>query len=146
LNIIGIIPSKYDNRPYVPAKIQSPNLKIDITIYFLIDTGATRTTISSDDANRYNLYNNKYLQKDSRTHGGIGGGRIMAYILPKCKLIFELSGNDDIGIFNLGDLSIHYPKNMDGSSSKDIKSMLGMDVLKYFDILFEGHTVTLRRK
>lgn len=143
MNIIGIIDPKYDNRPYIPAKIESQYLEKPVEIFFLIDTGAFKTQISSYDAYRNNLYSNTNLIQDPITYSGIGGGSINAYILPKCKLKFE--STNKFLVFNIGGISILYPKNQQGIPST-IKSMIGMDILKSFDILFEQYQVILRRK
>ena len=45
----------------------------------------------------------------------------------------------------MGGISILYPKNQQGVQS-NIKSMIGMDILKYFDLLFEDSHVILCRK
>ena len=144
MNIIGSISRQFDNRPYALAKIESPHLQNPLRILFLIDTGAPRTQISSDDAYRNNLYNNKNLIQDPLEYSGIGGGKVNAYILPDYKLIFE-SFNKSL-ICPLGNLSILYPTNKQGEFSYNIKSMIGMDILRFFDILLEDNVVILRRK
>ena len=109
----------------------------------MIVTGAARTQISSYDVYWNNLHSNPNLKQDPFIYSSIGGGSIHAYILPKCRLKFE-STNKTL-VFNMGGISILYPKNQQRVQS-NIKSMIGMDILKYFDLLFEDSHVILCRK
>jgi hypothetical protein len=108
-----------DGRYYVPVIIYSAYYKRNARFNFLIDTGATFT------------------------YEGVGGG-VMGYLLQGCTLVF----NSNIGRYDipLGDLSVSDFLTIDGKPCPPLPSVLGIDVLDKFDLLFETNRLYLRKK
>jgi hypothetical protein len=72
---------------YVAAILESRTLHIYATVEFLVDTGATRTTISDKDAIRLGI---DYLMLEKLGEGMLGiGGTVDTYNLKDIKLIFN---------------------------------------------------------
>ena len=72
---------------YVKAVVESKALHVYATVKFLVDTGATRTTISDKDAIRLGI---DYLTLEKVSKGMLGiGGPVDAYILKDARLIFN---------------------------------------------------------
>jgi hypothetical protein len=72
---------------YVTAIFESEILHVSATVEFLIDTGATRTTLSDKDAIRLGI---DYEMLEKLPEGMLGiGGSVDTYILKNAKLIFH---------------------------------------------------------
>ena len=72
---------------YVAAILESKTLHIYATLEFLVDTGATRTTISDKDAIRLGI---DYAALEKLGEGMLGiGGTVDTYSLQDAKLIFH---------------------------------------------------------
>jgi hypothetical protein len=72
---------------YVTAILESKSLHIYATIEFIVDTGATNTTISDRDATRLGI---DYTALEKLAIGMLGiGGTVDTYILKDAKLIFH---------------------------------------------------------
>lgn len=72
--------------PYVIAFLISDELGIRKPIEFLIDTGASRTTILDNDAIRLEI---DYSKLGRFEEGTVGiGGAVDTYILPNVRLVF----------------------------------------------------------
>ena len=72
---------------YVAAILESETLHIYATVEFLVDTGATRTTISDKDAIRLGI---DYTALEKLGEGMLGiGGTVDTYSLPDAKLTFH---------------------------------------------------------
>jgi hypothetical protein len=132
---------KNDGRYYVPVIVYSDYYKRNARFNFLIDTGATRTQLSWIDANSFGL-NIRNLPKDIFIYEGVGGG-VMGYLLQECTFVF----NSNIGRYDipLGDLSVSDFLTIDGKPCPPLPSMLGIDVLDKFDLLFEANRIFLRK-
>ena len=72
---------------YVNSVLESDTLHIYATVEFLVDTGATKTTISDKDAIRLGI-DYEILEKLGKGMLGIGGV-VDTYILKDPKLIFH---------------------------------------------------------
>ncbi|MEM2970705.1 MAG: aspartyl protease family protein [Candidatus Bathyarchaeia archaeon] len=72
---------------YVVAILESKALKINETVEFLVDTGASRTTICDKDAIRLGIDFDK-LEKLSEGMLGIGG-LVDTYVMENVKLTLE---------------------------------------------------------
>ena len=73
---------------YVDAVLESEALHIFVSIEFLVDTGATKTTISDRDAVRLGI---DYLTLEKINKGMLGiGGAVDVYMLKDSSLIFDL--------------------------------------------------------
>lgn len=72
---------------YVTAILESKTLRTYATIEFLVDTGATRTTICDKDAIRLGI---DYGALEKLPQGMLGvGGMVDTYVLRDAKLIFH---------------------------------------------------------
>jgi hypothetical protein len=132
-----------DNRYYVPTYIQSRVLKSGFWINFLLDTGASRTQLSWNDAVNYGRINITILPRDRLTYAGLGGA-VTAYILQQTTLTFRSNiGKYDIPI---GDLSVSDSVTTDGRKCPITSNMLGMDILYKMDLLFENTYAMLRTR
>jgi hypothetical protein len=132
---------KNDGRYYVPVTVYSAYYNRYARFNFLIDTGATRTQLSWIDADYFGLLI-RTLPKDM-LFVGVGGG-VMGYLLQECTLIFNSNiGRHDIPV---GDLSVSDFQTIDGKRCPALPSMLWIDVLDKFDLLFETNRVFLRKK
>lgn len=118
---------------YINAHIISPSLGIDETIEFLVDTGATRTTLLDKDAIFLGLdYSN--LKKYNQNVSGIGGS-VETFIIDDATLIL---GSKQIH------LSIFVVRHALGNLNKEdkikilrIPSLLGRDVINRFRLVFD---------
>lgn len=72
---------------YVNAIFQSEALRTYVTVEFLIDTGATKTTISEKDAIRFGI-DYGVLEKLDKSMLGIGGP-VDTYVLKEADLAFQ---------------------------------------------------------
>lgn len=128
-----------DTRYYVPVIVKSealPRFRLD----FLVDTGATRTQISWKDAILVGI-NIRSLPKDESPYTSMAG-TVAAYVLERCTLIFS----SNLGKFDnpIAKLSVSDFVTTDGKPCPILPSVLGIDILSTFDILFEGVYAFLR--
>lgn len=73
--------------PFVEAVLICPSLNLKKPILFLIDTGASRTTILDTDAEALGL---NYSRLEKLPTGTVGiGGVVDTYVLPNVRLLFE---------------------------------------------------------
>jgi predicted aspartyl protease len=128
-----------DRRYYVTVKVQ-PLGFIPFRRDFLVDTGASRTQISWNDASSAGIMIRK-LPQDKAPFDGIGG-TVNGYILEQNILIFK--GNLGAYQMSINYLSVSDFLTTDGRPCPAMPSMLGIDLLSRFDILFEGNYVILR--
>lgn len=99
---------------------------------FLVDTGASRTQISWNDANSKNIVI-RLLPLGSIFTGL--GSRVRGYNLPGCQLIFK--SNIGTSRLSIDNLSISDYETIDGKPCPISPSLLGMDILDGFDFLSE---------
>jgi hypothetical protein len=72
---------------YVAAVFESETLRTYASVEFLVDTGATRTTISDRDAIRLGI---DYGMLEKHAEGMLGiGGTVETYTLKNAKLLFH---------------------------------------------------------
>lgn len=76
-----------DGHAYINAFMSSPKIGKIIPIVFLVDLGATTTTILEGDCKRIGIDCDK-LQK-SRNSTVVAGGKIQTYILPDVTLFLK---------------------------------------------------------
>ena len=132
-----------DRRYYVTTYIQSPRLSFAFGINFLIDTGAARTQLSWNDATEYGRIIIGRLPPDNFIYKGIGG-TVKAYVLEGTTFTFRRdNGRHDI---NIGNLSVSDYETTDHRKCPRISSMLGIDILCMFDLLFDNTFVMLNIK
>lgn len=128
-----------DGHAYINAFMNSPIIERIVPIVFLIDLGATITTILEGDCERIGIDCGR-LQK-SRESTVVAGGRIQTYVLPNVTLFFE---NED-GTYNIERLQkvdVIKPKE---SSVKLPFSLLGIDVIRRFKLTYTKDKFTLKK-
>jgi predicted aspartyl protease len=108
---------------------------------FLVDTGATITMLSWNDAKHYGV---NIRNLPSGVPFDSIGGRVQAYWLPRCK--FTFISNDGLFPLPIGDLRVSDYETVGGRRCPPAFSMLGMDILHEFDIFSDSNNVLLRRK
>jgi hypothetical protein len=134
---------KNDTRYYVPLALYSAHFGFSARFNFLIDTGAARTQLSWIDASYFGVLI-RTLPLDTNNFIGLGG-IVRGYLLQKCTLVFK----SNTGRYNLflDNISVSDYETIDGMSCPAVPSVLGIDVLDKFDLLFESYgRVFLRQK
>jgi hypothetical protein len=126
--------------------IDLPYLRHQFEVSLLVDTGASKTQLNWYDAFTTELYN-KLDPQNSILHDGeyTGlGGNVSGYKIPRANIIF----NSNIGKYPmpLDYLRISSSQTTDGKKLTPMPSLLGIDILQYFDILFEYKYAYLRKK
>ena len=122
-----------------------PSFKIGKPIIFIIDTGASQTTINVKDAIVLGIDYRK-LKSSPTNVVGIGGS-VKTYELPKASLIFNVDNNRqyeeelDSGLVLKKNERIKNPRKL--TSILRQPSLLGMDILKKYRIRFNNFTAIL---
>jgi Aspartyl protease len=133
---------KNDTRYYVPLIIYSAYYNFSARFNFLLDTGASRTQLSWNDADYFGVVI-RQLPPDANITGL--GGTVRGYLLQQCTLIFKSNiGRYDLSLANL---SVSDYETIDGRTCPVLPSVLGIDILDKFDLMFEEYgRVFLRQK
>ena len=121
---------------YVKTGLICKRLNIDRTIEFLVDTGATRTTITDTDVIKLGIDYGK-LQRLDRGMLGIGG-EVDTYILRDAKLIFETE--ERIHTEKIAQILVTRHRFRDRRLKERIKwipSLLGRDILDKYTLLID---------
>jgi len=123
----------------------SPSLRSSALIRFVVDTGASMTSIGMIDSirNGINIFN---FEKSDIIISGIGGN-LEAYILPDCDLMFLTNDNneDNVHIEELDRIQMFHEPNIYKDGYIEVPSVLGIDILEKFKISFENDTVILEK-
>lgn len=118
---------------YINAHLISPYLGIDETVEFLVDTGASRTTLLDKDAIYLGLDYNS-LKKHSQNLSGIGG-TVETFIIEDSILILDKEQ------INLPIFIVRHPLERLNKEDKikilRIPSLLGRDVINKFKLIFD---------
>lgn len=118
---------------YVVAIFSSRQLDIRGTIEFIIDTGASRTTISDRDAIKLGI---DYSKLEKLPEGTLGiGGSVDTYIVSQPELIFVTSDGKH-HVEKLDRIYVLKHRRVD-EKIKRIPSILGRDVLNKYIIIFD---------
>lgn len=118
---------------YVTAILESEYLHIYATIEFLVDTGATNTTISDRDAMRLGI---DYCTLEKLAGGMLGiGGTVDTYILKDAKLIFHKEDKKS-HTENLERICILKHASLDERILR-IPSILGRDILNKHALIYD---------
>jgi hypothetical protein len=121
---------------FIEARLISNSLQIDEKVTFLVDTGASRTTILDKDALRLGIVYDK-LPKSKSPLLGIGGS-ISCFIIADSVLIFRSSKRDTkvrLPIF----IAKHPLERMDIHLKTQIlrlPSLLGRDIINKYKLIF----------
>lgn len=129
-----------DNKYYVPAIVRSTQLANAFWINFLLDTGASKTQLSWNDANYYGVII-RSLPPDNSIYSGLGGS-VKGYSLYGTTLTFK--SNNGRYMRSIDSLSVSDYKTTDGRQCPRVSSVLGIDIVSLFDIYFRGKYVILR--
>ena len=125
--------SRYD-APYVRALFTCSELNLREHIEFLIDSGASRTTILDNDAVRLGI-NLDQLEMSKEGTTGIGGV-VDTYIIPQATLIFRTSTGIHEESFDRLFILKHKPKSRrEEDRIKRIPSLLGRDFINRYTLL-----------
>lgn len=117
----------------LPAVILSPSLEKAAQIRFIVDTGASITSLGMFDAVRNNIDVLKLKKSDN---GAVGiGGHIETFDLTKCSILF-LNSDNKYHKEKLDIISVFYEPNVYNREYKPLPSLLGIDILTNFTILF----------
>ncbi len=126
------------SRPFIIAKLFFPNLNIEETAEFLVDTGADVTMLSEKDALRIGL-NYKKLEKAKKDSGGIGG-KAETYII---EVIIKIEP-DFIRRTKILTIRNKLPKDISKEETKKlhqrIPSLLGRDIIGEFGLFMHERT------
>lgn len=125
------------NLGYVEALIVSPKFNIINPMDFLIDTGSAITMISAFDAKNVGIEIKKLKISDKPVKGI--GGNVQAWELGECQLVFQI--HRTYLIENLENILVLEKEKEDNISS----SILGMDILRNFNIKCIGEHIILER-
>jgi len=136
LIVIRGFKDSYDKKYYVPIKIYSSVVEKFYSINFLIDTGASTTSISFTDANG-NAILYKYLEEHNVTTGGIGSGRVKRYVLSNIGIFF-LTTENKYWYYNTQDIMIMDHETTEGKRLSSTPSLLGVDILNNFKLVIEN--------
>jgi len=118
---------------FVNMHLTSESLNIDETVEFLVDTGASRTTLLDKDAIYLDLDYNK-LPKYKEDLSGIGGS-ISTYVIEDASLIIG-STQMDIPVM-VGRHPIEKMTKEELIRTLRIPSLLGRDVINRFRLIFD---------
>lgn len=132
---------KFD-APYVTGILISEDFGIRQPVMFLLDTGASRTTILDNDAARLNV-NYKKLRKSQQATVGIGGA-VDTYVIPDARLMFMT----EKGYFETEPDLIFVLKHairdaVTGERIKNIPSILGRDILNKYKLILDRNNNTV---
>ena len=98
---------------------------------FLIDTGASFTTISWND-DQDNKMNIKNLKMDNIPFNGIGGGQVNRYVLSNSCLIFA---SDQGGYYHsIPNLYVGSSHTTNGIKCPEFPSLLSIDIINQFEL------------
>ena len=122
---------------FINAHLISSALKIDETIEFLIDTGASRTTLLDRDAIFLGVNYSK-IPKYKQQVSGIGG-TVETHIIPDASLIIK-SGNHRKD-FSMPVLAVRHLLDEMNETERirilRLPSILGRDILSQFRLIYD---------
>jgi hypothetical protein len=136
LRFVGEKVDRY-NRGYAEAVLLSPKSDITNPIDFLIDTGSAKTMISAFDAKNVGIDITKLKPSDKPVEGL--GGDVNARDLGECQLVFQLYNT--YLVENLDNILVLEKKE----ERKETSSILGMDILRNYNIRCSGQYIILER-
>ncbi|MGB9684361.1 MAG: aspartyl protease family protein, partial [Candidatus Bathyarchaeales archaeon] len=118
---------------YVVAILESKDLGINETIEFLVDTGASRTTICDKDALRLGI---DFGELERLSEGMLGiGGLVDTYVMKNIKLTFRRE-NGKSHIENMERVYVLKHAILDERIMR-IPSILGRDVLNKYALIYD---------
>jgi hypothetical protein len=125
-----------DDAGFVNVHLVSSSIDVDDTITFLVDTGASKTTLLDKDAARLGIEQEK-LKRSGQDLFGIGGS-IPTYVLEDAELLFHA----DTGTIELK-IPIFIVRHPLEKLSKEervkvlrVPSLLGRDIINKYKMTF----------
>ena len=126
-----------DGCGFIEARLISESLQLDEKVSFLVDTGASRTTLLDKDALRTGIRYDK-LTKSKSSLIGIGG-TISCFIITDSTLTFR-SSKGNVSVKLAISVAKHPLEHMDAHSRTQIlrlPSLLGRDVINKYKLTFD---------
>ena len=124
--------------PFIYVKFICDQLKVNKDILMVVDTGTAITTINEFDARGMNVDYSRL----ARIQNSLGiGGQAEAYLAESCHLYF----GEGIESADVKPVKFLRQSGIEKASQEMYPSLLGMDVLKNFEISFSESTVILRK-
>lgn len=126
---------------YITAVLAIPSLKITQKVEFLIDTGATKTTILDKDAISAGIPYNRLIR---HRHPLLGlGGLVATYIAKNAEIYFRVDDDSEHKEF-LSELLVVKHAKVDHNIMR-IPSVLGRDILNKYRLTYDkqGDLVTI---
>lgn len=118
---------------YVVAVLESKPLNLHETVEFLVDTGASRTTICDKDAIRLGI---DFARLEKLSEGMLGiGGMVNTYVLNDVRLIFRREDEKD-HIENFKKIYVLKHTLLDERIMR-IPSILGRDMLNKYALVYD---------
>jgi hypothetical protein len=128
-----------DGHAYVNAFMNSPKIGNTVPIVFLVDLGATTTTILEGDCERIRIDCTRLQKSPNSTV--VAGGKIQTYILPDVTLFFETQDGTH-HIERLPKVDVIKPRE---GCVKLPFSLLGIDVIRRFKLIYTHNELTLEK-
>jgi predicted aspartyl protease len=129
-------------RPYIVLQ----DLHIQSPIRMVVDTGASRTTISERDANRLGIEYSSLTCPDNNRVIGIGGA-CRYYLAGRAALVFRISESswhtemlDSVFV-----LKTETDNDEAKKAAQKIPSLLGIDILKKYSVRFTKKRVYIEK-
>jgi len=121
------------------ASLKTEFLSNSVPIRFIVDTGALSSIIGYKDARKLGIKYDLLDKPNIKIMGVIGN--VYAYKIPSCEIIFEDADNENKGYaITLSEVLV-LPEN--DSRVRHTPSLLGIDILKKFNIRFNSLSVIL---
>jgi len=122
--------------PFIVAFLRCESWHIEETVAFLIDSGASRTTLLDSDAERLGIDFSRLERFEEGTTGI--GGMVETYILPSVKLSFRTTEGVHEEEFREIFVLRHRPRNREEEERiKALPSLLGRDFLNEYKVILD---------
>jgi predicted aspartyl protease len=124
--------------PFIYVKFICDQLEVNKDILMVVDTGTAITTINEFDARGMNVDYSRL----ARIQNSLGiGGQAEAYLAGSCHLYF----GEGIESVDIRPVKFLKQSGIKKASQEMYPSLLGMDVLKNYEISFTESTVILKK-
>lgn len=122
--------------PFIFAKFICARLEVNRDILLVVDTGTATTTINEFDAREMKIDYSKL----TRNNDSLGiGGSVESYLADSCHLYF----GEGIKSVDIKPVKFLRQINVAKVDQEHYPSLLGMDVLRYYNIRFAESKVIL---
>lgn len=122
--------------PFIFAKFICDTLEVNKDILLVVDTGTATTTINEFDAREMKIDYSKL----TRNNDSLGiGGPVESYLADSCHLYF----GEGIKSIDIKPVKFLRQVNIEKVDQEHYPSLLGMDVLRHYNISFAESKVIL---